>query len=720
MGLESPSLQAPIHLSSTSTIDQLNPSKHKNSLLLPFKIGNCTEINFALVDSGATHNFIDVKFAKNNKVKLRQCGPLPLYLFDASGKPATIKLETTVRIDFEPPFSPQWTNLFVTKLHDNPIVLGIPWLQQHDPFISWSRMTIQPSISWPATATAKGDHQDISLLAASVKPASDDKEHIPTQYHQYLDVFSQQSADKLPPHRSFDHHIPLEDSKSPPWGPIYSLSETELVALKDYLDDNLKKGFIVPSESPAGAPILFVKKKDGSLRLCVDYRGLNKITTKNRYPLLLISELLDRLRKAKVFTKIDLRGAYNLLRIAEGEEWKTAFRTRYGLFEYKVMPFGLTNAPASFQHLMNYNFRDMLDKYVICYLDDILIYSDNLEEHQNHVTQVLQRLRDTGLYAKAEKCEFHTSSVEFLGFVISNNGIAMDIKKVQAVLDWPPPTNLSELRSFLGFCNFYRRFIKNYSKIAHPLTQLTKKDLPYVWAEPQARAFDSLKQSFTSADLLRHYDPGKQLVLETDASDYAIAGILSHEEDGKLFPIAFMSRKMVAAELNYEIHDKEMLAIISSFKEWRHYLEGAYLPIKVFTDHRSLEYFTTSKQLNRRQARWSEFLSDFNFVITYRPGVQGTKPDALTRRRDYHPLQRGSSLQTETNPQNFQQLLKPGQYLGSALIQVDILSDKLKEQLLSTLQSDAEAKPFQELADSPSDQHPFRRDPSGLLQHRRK
>lgn len=204
------------------------------------------------------------------------------------------------------------------------------------------------------------------------------------------------------------------DAEIVPFGPIYNLSETELEALREYLDENLKKGFIRPSESPAGAPILFVKKKDGSLRMCVDYRGINKITIKNRYPLPLIAELLDRLKSAKVFTKIDLRGAYNLLRIKAGEEWKTAFRTRYGHFEYLVMPFGLTNAPASFQHLMNHNFRDL----------------------QSHVIQVLDRLRQTQLYAKASKCEFHQTSVEFLGFVVSDQGLSMDTKKVKSITEW--------------------------------------------------------------------------------------------------------------------------------------------------------------------------------------------------------------------------------------------------------------------------------------------
>lgn len=739
--MERPILQVPELLGSTFLTQdpEWKANYSQKQLTLEFHLKDPKTTFLALIDSGATNNFIDKEFAKESGLTLLNRTPTPLYLFDGAGKPSTIKFETVACLNFLPPFGPTWIKLMVTKCHMCPVVLGMPFLRQHDPFISWARLSIRPSTSWPTNCTvgplttksgeetlapASSEHS-MAITEGTPKPTlptqvvpektDSDKAHVPPEYHNYLDVFSKRNADTLPEHRPFDHTIPLEEGKSPPWGPIYSLSDTELKALRDYLDENLKKGFIRPSESPAGAPILFVKKKDGSLRLCVDYRGLNKITIKNRYPLPLISELLDRLRSAKIYSKIDLRGAYNLLRIAAGEEWKTAFRTRYGLFEYLVMPFGLTNAPGSFQHLMNYNFRDMLDHFVIIYLDDILIFSPDLRTHVDHVSQVLQRLRETGLYAKAEKCEFHTNSVEFLGFVIEPAGISMDKKKVKSILDWPAPTTLTELRSFQGFCNFYRRFIRDYSKIAGPLTALTKKDRPFSWGLEQEEAFSKLKSAFTSADLLRHYNPNRQLILETDASDYAIAGILSHEEDGRLHPIAFMSRKMLPAELNYEIHDKEMLAIVSSFKEWRHYLEGTTLTVKVYTDHRSLEYFTTSKQLNRRQARWSEFLADFNFTIIYRPGVQGTKPDALTRRSDYHPRERGSSLQVENNPQNFQQLIKPGQYLA-AVTTLEVTST-LAPLFQEALAEDDLAQAFISKAQTPSDQHPFSLNNNGLLRH---
>jgi len=257
--------------------------------------------------------------------------------------------------------------------------------------------------------------------------------------------------------------------------------EPKLQALRDYLTENLAKGFVQHSKSPAGAPILFVKKKDGSFRLCVDYCELNKITKKNRYPLPLISGILDRLHTGKIFTKLDLRGAYNLLRICPGDEWKTTFRTRYGHFEYTVMPFGLTNAPAVFQHLMNDIFREYMDEFVVVYLDDILIFSKNQEDHDKNVRLVLAMLWEHGLYTKLEKCEFDKSSVVFLGYVISLDGIFMDKSKVETIQCWATPSPVKDVQHFLGFANFYRRFIKGYSKITTPLTALTCKDKPFSW-----------------------------------------------------------------------------------------------------------------------------------------------------------------------------------------------------------------------------------------------
>jgi len=368
--------------------------------------------------------------------------------------------------------------------------------------------------------------------------------------------------------------------------------------------------------------------------------------------------------------------------MAEGEEWKTAFRTRYGSFEFLVMPMGLTNAPATFQQFMNEIFRDMTDRFVVIYLDDILIYSDNLEEHKSHVRQVLARLREHDLHVKPEKSRFHATTIEFLGFIISPEGISMDPAKTKAVSNWPAPSTLKELQSFLGFANFYRRFIARFSDIVVPLVRLTRKDVQYTWGSDQQTAFDAIKHAFTQAPVLAHFNPEYPLLVETDASDHAVAAILSQISslDGELHPIAFYSRSMVPAETNYDIYDKELLAIYAAFRQWRHYLEGASHTIQVLSDHKNLEYFTTTKQLTRRQVRWSEYLSTFNFVIRYRAGRLGTKPDALTRRGDVYPS-KGDGGYAKANPQNFQAIFRPEQFLQAVILDSAALLTSIKSGL---------------------------------------
>jgi len=378
------------------------------------------------------------------------------------------------------------------------------------------------------------------------------------------------------------------------------LSKFEQETLKEFIDENLTNGFIRSMSSPHGAPVLFVKKKDGSLWLCVDFRGLNRIVKKDQYPLPLISNLLDSPHKARIYTKIDLRYAYHLVRIAEGDKWKTAFRTRYGAFKWSVMPFGLTNAPAAFQCFMNNVFSDLLNVCVVVYLDNILIYSDDITQHWSHVKEVLKRLRKAELYAKAEKCEFHSDSVEYLGYVLSPSSLTMSDAKVKTIQEWLEPKKVKDIQSFLGFANFYRRFIFNYSNIVIPLTRLTRKNTLWNFDNDCRIAFNTLKQAFTSAPILTHWVPDAQLVVETDASDYALAAILSiMTKDNEIHPVAFHSRTFSAPELNYDVHDKELLAIFEAFKIWRHYLEGSASPIDIVTDHKNLEYFSTTKILMR-------------------------------------------------------------------------------------------------------------------------
>lgn len=360
---------------------------------------------------------------------------------------------------------------------------------------------------------------------------------LPMQYAEFEDVFNPANAERLPENADHDHAIDMKEGAQPPHKPIYPLSAKELAVLREYIDECLRRGWIRPSQSPAGAPIIFVPKKDGSLRLCVDYRGLNELTIKNRYPLPLVGETMDRLAGAKIYTQLDLKDAYHRIRIREGDEWKTAFRTRYGHFEYTVMPFGLANAPATFQSYINRALSDLLDVCCVVYLDDILIYSQTEEEHTRHVRMVLERLRTFKLYAKLSKCAFHTKSVNFLGFVISPEGVSMEPARIQNILGWPEPKSVFDIQAFLGFGNFYRKFIEGYSRITAPLSALTKKTggvkglnkrTQGFQLTPEAReAFEELKRRFTCAPVLAHFDPDKPIRIEPDASGFAIAGIAS-------------------------------------------------------------------------------------------------------------------------------------------------------------------------------------------------
>ena len=348
----------------------------------------------ALLDSGASSSFIDREFAELLDISFEELPcPIPVNTIDGSSLKNGDVTHCTVPVLIKSCLGSELLRFFVIKTHNQPIVLGAPWLLKHNPDIDWCEGRVRPRpLRRPVNINAVPS--DESCLgsdnpeALAPEPTEDHRPvEVPKQYSDFVDVFDKALLDELPPHRSYDCAIELEPGKQPPFGPIYPLSEPEAAALRQFLDENLPKGFISESSSPAGAPVLFVRKKDGSLRMCVDYRGLNTVTVRNRYPLPLINQLLDRLRSAKVFTRIDLRSAYYLLRVRKGDEWKTAFRTPFGHFEFNVMPFGLTNAPATFQHFLNDIFRPFLEHFVIIYLDDILIFSENFVDHEVQCSQ---------------------------------------------------------------------------------------------------------------------------------------------------------------------------------------------------------------------------------------------------------------------------------------------------------------------------------------------
>ena len=495
---------------------------------------------------------------------------------------------------------------------------------------------------------------------------------LPEWLRDLYDAFLPQPASVLSPHRSWDHKIELVPGKEPPYFKNRPMSPQELKVIRKWLDDNLTKGFIRESKARCAAPLLLAAKPGGGVRICHDYRGLNNVTIKNRYPLPLIRETLDALCHAKFYTKLDVIAAFNNLRIAEGHEWKTAFITRFGLFESLVVPFGLCNAPASFQNYINHVLFDILDKFCTAYLDDVLIYSLTRKEHRAHVREVTQRLREAGLQIDIAKCEFETKRTKYLGLIVTPDGIQMDTEKVKTIVEWKEPPGVKDLQKFLGFANFYRRFIKDFSKHTQPLTNLLKKGIPWRWEDSHKQAFAQLKVAFTSAPVLAFFDYNRKSVLETDASDWASGGVLSqYDDEGRLRPVAYFSAKHSAQECNYEIYDKELLAIIKALEEWRPELSGSQEPFEIVTDHKNLEYFTTTKVLNQRQVRWSEFLSQFNFRIVYRPGSKAARPDALSRRSEDRPLK---SDVDDDRLKNRQRTLLP-----ESVFAPETLADLLKE-----------------------------------------
>ncbi|KAJ9558183.1 hypothetical protein OSB04_012797 [Centaurea solstitialis] len=441
----------------------------------------------------------------------------------------------------------------------------------------------------------------------------------------YPEVFPEDLV-SLPPYREIEFRIDLVPGETPIAKAPHRLAPSELKEMLAQLQELLDKGFIRPSTSPWGAPVLFMKKKDGTMRMCIDYRELKKVTVKNKYPLPRIDDLFDQLQGAKFFSKIDLRSGYHQLKVREEDIPKTAFRTRYGHYEFLVMSFGLTNAPAAFMDLMNRVCKPYLDKFVIVFIDDILIYSKTAEEHGEHLRKVLEMLKREQLYAKFSKCEFWLKEVQFLGHIVTQEGIKVDPAKIEAIKDWESPKSPSEVRSFLGLAGYYRRFIEHFSAIATPLTALTKKDVKFEWTSTCEYAFNNLKGKLTSAPILTLPNGTDGFVVYCDASKLGLGCVLM--QDGKV--IAYASRKLKVHELNYPTHDMELAAVVFALKIWRHYLYG--VKCQIYTDHKSLQYLLNQKELNMRQRRWIELLSDYDCEILYHPGKRNVVADALSRK----------------------------------------------------------------------------------------
>ncbi|XP_042968946.1 uncharacterized protein LOC122301604 [Carya illinoinensis] len=506
----------------------------------------------------------------------------------------------------------------VAPMDDFNIVLGMEFLRQFNVVslphynsvcILEGGPCMIPTMSKPNTTQLLSAMQfkkgwkkgEVSYLASmeegEVKISSPPPKEIQKVLRDYEDVMPPELPKQLPPRREVDHQIEMEPGAKPPAKAPYRMSPPELEELRRQLKELLDAGFIQPSKAPYGAPVLFQKKHDGSLRLCIDYRALNKVTIKNKYPIPLIADLFDQLGHAKYFSKLDLRSGYYQVRIAEGDEAKTTCI-----------------------------FHPYLDQFVVVYLDDIVIYSSTLEKHVEHLRVVFRVLKENQLYVKKEKCSFALNEVHFLGHKIQGGKLSMEEGKIEAIKKWDPPTKVTELRSFLGLVNYYRRFIKGYSTRASPLTDLLKKNRAWEWSSRCQEAFDDLKTAITEEPVMALPDCTKPFEVQSDASDFAIGGVLMQEGH----PIAYESRKLNETERRYTVQEKEMTAIIHCLRVWRHYLLGSRFVVK--TDNIATSYFQSQKKLSPKQARWQDFLAEFDFVLKYKPGKANLVADALSRK----------------------------------------------------------------------------------------
>ncbi|RDB19712.1 Transposon Tf2-9 polyprotein [Hypsizygus marmoreus] len=589
----------------------------------------------SLLDSGATGCYIDETFAKSQGLNFQPLShSIPVYNADNTlndGGPIRHVVQLRMKILDHV----ETITLAVTNTGRNDVILGYAWLRRHNPILWEEEEAIMRSVEDDEEEkSVTEDDEEVLEEGERLFILPEDIEHIRAKFtisqqiaekkaecmkmrkanvsvpdlyvKDFGPVFEKSAFDSLPEKRRWDHAIELKEDSAPFTSKIYPLSRDKQRQLDEFLDEYLKSGRIQPSKSPI-----------------------------NRYPLPLVSEIIDKLRGARYFTKFDVRWGYNNVRMREGDEWKAVFITNRGLFEPCIMFFGLTNSSATFQTMMNDLFRDQITRgVVIVYMDDILIFTNSLEEHRRVTTEVLEILCKNNLFLKPEKCEWEKMRVEYLGVIVSENGVEMDPAKVEAVHAWPEPTDKHDLQQFLGFANYYQRFISHFSEIAAPLHRLTG-NTPWKWRREERVAFRSLKTAITTAPVLAFPTDHDPYRVEADSSGFATGATLMQRQNNTWLPVAFLSRSLNKVERNYEIHDREMLAIMHALEEWRHHLQGADHPIEIHTDHKNLEYFMTAKKLNRRQARWSLELANYDFVLVHKPGRTMGRADALLRRPDY-------------------------------------------------------------------------------------
>ena len=619
-----------------------------------------------LIDPGATSNFIHRDWAAGTEMKMQKLSkPLEVTLGDGSLPRGGLLTHVVQAASLSTQMSEAPCVLTVMDELSHQVIVGMPWLRKAGVTIDFEQM------KWNGRPLYKVGEQKkqgpIRLQSLTVGPHHEKRmASILTEYPKAFctDLRERSAADV---DRAVKCRILLKD---PNCRPVKSRerrrSPKDIATLKAIVEEMLAKGLVRFSKSEWAAQAVMVKKvKDGveleEKRPCWDYRRPNDLIKGDAFPLPLPENMFDALQGSRIFSKLDLTKGFWQIPMEEASKAILAMSTPIGLVEPNCMPFGMKNAPAVFQREMQRVLRDRLNKGVMVFIDDILLHTKTIEEHEEMVRWVLKRLCDEGYYANPDKCEFFQEEISFLGHVINGKGISVQQHKIKAVATWPVPKTVKEVRGFLGLTNYYRKFVHEYSKIAVPLTEMTKdpKNFKFVWGDEQQKAFDELKSRLMSAPVLAHPDPLRQYILNTDASGFAIAAVLSQEQaDGTVRPVAYYSHKMSPAERNYMVGQQELLAIVEAVQHWRCYLEGNPHPTKILTDHQGLQWLNSQAELTGRQARWVEALSDIEFQVVYVPGPQNAAADALSRRVDLQPPE-VAGVVGDTQSQNLKSKLKP-------------------------------------------------------------
>lgn len=606
-----------------------------------------------LVDTGSTHNFLSQALVKSQRIATIPSPEVKITLADGSTTSCTRK---AVNLQWSAGSTMFVSDFYVLPLGGYDSILGIQWLQQVSPVcfdfaaneisLKWQgkRVTLKQSkqladnigIVLDSEQLGSVGEQACFLVQLSAVEVHEQQKPpsivIPELVKPIIKAFPQvfEAPKSLPPNRPQDHLIPIVEGSKPVNLNPYKCPFLQKTEIEKMVKEMLESGIIKHSQSPYASPVLLVKKKDNTWRFCVDYRALNAITIKNRFPIPLIEDMLDQLHGSKMFTKLDLRSGYHQIRVSAQDTHKTAFKTPLGHYEFLVMPFGLTNAPATFQCVMNEVFREHIGKFVCVFFDDILIYSETPETHVQHLKTVFQILKDNQLCVKLNKCAFAQDKVEYLGYVIGGEGVEADQSKIAAMTSWPTPTTVKSLRGFLGLTGYYRRFVRGYGIISKPLTNLLKKGA-FHWTEETQAAFEKLKTAMCQTPVMGIPNFNKNFVVETDACMSGAGAVLMQE--GR--PLSFFSKAFSPRNMGLSTYEKELLAVVLAVNKWRGYLLGR--PFVIKTDQEAIKHLLSQKITTLMQQKWLTKLLGFDYSIVYKKGKDNVVADPLSRLHEAQP-----------------------------------------------------------------------------------